>query len=126
MYFDTSLKTSRRDYSGVSSPGWAVWKGTFSSEDFFSRRRDEMTLPSEYKCNTRFVLLRNWSSLNTRTRRKGFRLPFRVLFPGGMTAVERGQSKQLNSRGIEQHCSPASRSSENACRIVRSNCCQKS
>jgi hypothetical protein len=24
MYFDTSLKTSRRDYSGLSGPGWAV------------------------------------------------------------------------------------------------------
>ncbi len=25
MYFDTSLKTSRRDYSGLSGPGWPVY-----------------------------------------------------------------------------------------------------
>ncbi len=31
---------------------------------------------------------------------------------------ERGKSKQFNSRGSAQRCSPAYRSCENACRIV--------
>ncbi len=51
-------------------------------------------------------------------RRKGFGLPFRALFAGGMTAVERGKSNQFNSRGSAQRCSTAYRSCENACRIV--------
>jgi hypothetical protein len=36
MYFDTSLKTSRREYSGLSSPGWAVWKGNYFSFSKYS------------------------------------------------------------------------------------------
>jgi hypothetical protein len=35
-----------------------------------------------------------------------------------MTVVERGKSKQFNSRGSVQRCSPAYRSYENASRIV--------
>jgi hypothetical protein len=44
MYFDTSLKTSRRDYSGLSGPGWAVHrKGIFFSSPliFFSSERGD-------------------------------------------------------------------------------------
>jgi hypothetical protein len=37
-----------------------------------------------------------------------------------MTAVERDKSKDFNSRGRVQRCSPACRSCENACRIVMS------
>jgi hypothetical protein len=55
---------------------------------------------------------------HTGTRRKGFGLTFRALFAGGMPAAERGKSKQFNSRGSAQRCSPAYRSCKNACRIV--------
>ena len=44
MYFDTSLKTSRRDYSGLSGPGWAVHrKGILFSSPliFFSSERGD-------------------------------------------------------------------------------------
>ena len=40
MYFDTSLKTSRRDYSGLSGPGWAVHrKGILFSDGFLNHTR---------------------------------------------------------------------------------------
>ncbi len=100
MYFDTSLETSRRDYSILSSPGELSWKGTFFSVyrvSFLKRRgletgREETC---EYKCNTRSVLLRIWTlwlnchrCLHTRTRRKGFGLPFRTILTGGMTVLQ--------------------------------------
>ncbi len=50
---------------------------------------------------------------------EGFR-SFRAFFAGGMTAVERGKSKQFNSRGSAQRCSPVYRNCENVWRIVMS------
>ena len=47
MYFDTSLKTSRRDYSGLSGPGCLEGKFFFFSPNIFFFRREEMETTRE-------------------------------------------------------------------------------
>ena len=89
FYFHDFLKEEERRWReeerrwSIHHRGQTLWK---------THSRVLITLPCEYKCNMRCVILRSWplrlnchSCLHTRTRRKGFGLPFRTIFAGGIT-----------------------------------------
>jgi hypothetical protein len=63
-----------------------------------------MTLPCEYKMQHEMCVIEELVFVT------------KLLFVPGHK--ERGKSKQFNSRGSAQRCSPAYRSCQNACRIV--------
>ena len=86
--------------------GQTLWK---------THSRELITLPSEYKYNTSWPPWLNCHScLHTRTRWKGFGIPFRPIFSGGMTGVELSSTQGVWHFGprwtsLSQHLSPWSR-----------------